>query len=480
LRSYEVLVTAFTSDATPVTNTYFGSLFSMTFHVNHSTAVNGTSTINLLANTTHLVTGGFAQTFYTTLAGSAGNQTFSPTIPNSGLNAGITVTGSSISNIATTTTVTTSSASVVYGNRVTFTAVVSADTGTIAPVPSDGSVDFKDTTSNTDFGNGTFVNSSGISSTWNFTTGVKTFNYTTGDTVTATYTAAIRFNGSSGATTQTVTKAGLTITAAANTKIYDGTASAAATPAVAGLVTGDTVMGLSETYDTKNAGTGKTLSVAAGYTVSDGNSGGNYTVTVATTTGQITALPITVTAATSTKTYDGTTSSTATPTITSDLVTTLAGAARQYGSSDGTGGAARFYSPSGVAVDSEGNVYVADAGNGEIRKITPSGVVTTLAGSAGQAGSSDGTGSAARFGAPEGVAVDSAGNVYVADWGTEEIRKITPSGVVTTLAGSAGQAGSSDGSGSAARFEKVATAAARHRALRSLPIVTRNCDLSRE
>jgi hypothetical protein len=134
------------------------------------------------------------------------------------------------------------------------------------------------------------------------------------------------------------------------------------------------------------------------------------------------------------------------------IVTTLAGSAGQPGSSDGTGSAARFCKPWDAVVDSAGNVYVADAGNDEIRKITPSGVVTTLAGSAGQEGSNDGTGSAARFWYPEGVAVDSAGNVYVADTGNREIREITPSGVVTTLAGSAGQYGSSDGTGSAARF----------------------------
>ena len=79
-----------------------------------------------------------------------------------------------------------------------------------------------------------------------------------------------------------------------------------------------------------------------------------------------------------------------------------------------------------LAVDSAGNVYVADRFNEEIRKITPAGVVTTLAGSAGQTGSSDGTGSAARFANPNGVAVDSAGNVYVADLSNDEIRKITP------------------------------------------------------
>ncbi len=134
------------------------------------------------------------------------------------------------------------------------------------------------------------------------------------------------------------------------------------------------------------------------------------------------------------------------------VVTTLAGTAGQAGSADGTGAAARFKTPYGVAVDSSGNVYVADTGNDTIRKITPAGVVTTLAGTAGAAGSTDGTGAAARFRNPLGVAVDSSGNVYVADSTNDTIRKITPAGVVTTLAGTAGAAGSTDGTGAAARF----------------------------
>ncbi|MGA2866576.1 MAG: SBBP repeat-containing protein [Verrucomicrobiota bacterium] len=133
------------------------------------------------------------------------------------------------------------------------------------------------------------------------------------------------------------------------------------------------------------------------------------------------------------------------------VVTTLAGQAGGSGSADGTGSAARFNWLSGVAADSAGNVYVADYGNNTIRKVTPGGVVTTLAGLAGSSGSADGTGSAARFYAPWGVAVDSAGNVYVADYGNYTIRKVTPGGVVTTLAGLAGSSGSADGTGSAAR-----------------------------
>jgi sugar lactone lactonase YvrE len=120
------------------------------------------------------------------------------------------------------------------------------------------------------------------------------------------------------------------------------------------------------------------------------------------------------------------------------VVTTLAGTAGMRGSADGTGAAARFNLPGDVAVDGAGNVYVADTFNLTIRKITAGGVVTTLAGSAGLPGSADGTGTAARFNLPTGVAVDSAGNVYVADNLNSAIRKVTPTGTTTTVAGAAG------------------------------------------
>jgi streptogramin lyase len=142
------------------------------------------------------------------------------------------------------------------------------------------------------------------------------------------------------------------------------------------------------------------------------------------------------------------------------LVTTLAGLAGSSGTNNGTGSAARFYFPCGVVVDTAGNLYVADTGNNTIRKVTPAEVVTTLAGLAGNsAGSTDGTGSAARFNGVGGVAVDTNGNVYVADDGNNIIRKVTPVGanwVVTTLAGRAGSAGSANGTNSAARFNEPA------------------------
>ena len=138
------------------------------------------------------------------------------------------------------------------------------------------------------------------------------------------------------------------------------------------------------------------------------------------------------------------------------VVSTLAGLAENPGTSDGTGSAARFDLPFGVTADFAGNVFAADTANQTIRKITPAGVVTTLAGGVGIIGSDDGLGSAARFNVPRGVAVDGAGNVYVADEGNSVMRKITPGGAVSTLAGLPGAQGSADGSGSTARFNQAA------------------------
>ena len=130
------------------------------------------------------------------------------------------------------------------------------------------------------------------------------------------------------------------------------------------------------------------------------------------------------------------------------IVTTLAGQSTS-GSADGTGPAASFRSPTGVAVTSSGVIVVADRDNHRIRLITPAGVVTTLAGST--MGSTDGTGTGASFSLPSAVAViPSSGVIVVADSGNHRIRLVTPAGVVTTLAGS-GQ-GSADGTGTGASF----------------------------
>ncbi|MGN4154903.1 NHL repeat-containing protein, partial [Burkholderia gladioli] len=142
------------------------------------------------------------------------------------------------------------------------------------------------------------------------------------------------------------------------------------------------------------------------------------------------------------------------------LVSTLAGVQGVSGYADGAGNSAEFSNPTGIAADSSGNLYVADTGNNVIRKISPAGVVSTLAGSpTGASGSADGTGSAASFSGPNGIAVDSSGNVYVADTHNSIIRKITSMGEVTTLAGSAGTLGSTDGPGASARFNVPASIA---------------------
>jgi sugar lactone lactonase YvrE len=137
----------------------------------------------------------------------------------------------------------------------------------------------------------------------------------------------------------------------------------------------------------------------------------------------------------------------------SGVASTIAGLAHSRGSADGSGtNSARFWSPFGIAVDTAGNIFVADTGNNTIRKISAAGIVTTIGGLAGQPGSADGVGSAARFRNPWDVAVDNTGSVYVADMSNDTIRKISPDGRVHTFAGQADMSGNTDGWGNSARF----------------------------
>jgi sugar lactone lactonase YvrE len=115
------------------------------------------------------------------------------------------------------------------------------------------------------------------------------------------------------------------------------------------------------------------------------------------------------------------------------IFSTLAGLSGVPGSADGTGSDARFRVPGGLVADRSGNVYVADLADHTIRKISPLGVVTTFAGKAGVAGNTDGQGGNARFSSPGNLAIDSVGNIYVSDTGNDFIRKITPSGQVSTV-----------------------------------------------
>lgn len=137
---------------------------------------------------------------------------------------------------------------------------------------------------------------------------------------------------------------------------------------------------------------------------------------------------------------------------TNGIVSTFAGKIGQPGSTNGTGTNALFYNPSGVAFAPNGTLYVTDTGNDTIRAIATNGAVSTLAGSPGQNGATNAAGSLARFDTPLGIAVDAAGTIYVADCANHLIRKVTPTGVVTTLAGSPGVWGTNDGVGTNALF----------------------------
>ncbi len=125
------------------------------------------------------------------------------------------------------------------------------------------------------------------------------------------------------------------------------------------------------------------------------------------------------------------------------------GTGTEKGYADGKGKSALFNSPTKLAIDKNDNIYVADSENHRIRKITPDGTVTTVAGIA-RFGNADGKTSEAQFHSPQGVAVDNKGNIFVADTGNNTIRQISQDGSVTTVAG--GALGFADGTGTGAQF----------------------------
>jgi sugar lactone lactonase YvrE len=133
-------------------------------------------------------------------------------------------------------------------------------------------------------------------------------------------------------------------------------------------------------------------------------------------------------------------------------ISLYAGSLQSAGGADGQGAAAQFAGPERLALDSAGNLYISDTANQTIRKLTPDGQVSTFAGVMGQVGNADGPGVEARFSSPRGIAVRPDGTVFVADSGNHTIRKISPTGVVSTWAGAAGQSGRADGVVAQARF----------------------------
>jgi hypothetical protein len=175
--------------------------------------------------------------------------------------------------------------------------------------------------------------------------------------------------------------------------------------------------------------------------VAQGSDGGSYTVTITDSGGSVTSQPATVAvgAGLSVSTYAG--------------VAPKSGYANP-GYLDGPATTALFNHPAGLALDAAGNLYVADSGNHVIRKISPQGMVSTYAGQANAAGTTDGTVTSAQFETPWGLALDRSGNLYVSDQMASTIRLISASGEVTTIAGTAGSTGSTDGAGTAAKFNQ--------------------------
>jgi hypothetical protein len=276
---------------------------------------------------------------------------------------------------------------------------------------------------------------------------------TTSYTLTTTSTdnaAAFRANASCGGLTQSTEVAVLTVTPAASTGLTElpvGLAPSMPLLAAAGVVidsTGNLYVAESAGNDIRRIGTDGSITTFAG--AADQSAGSTDGAGTAAKFSQPTAEAI---GGDGSVYVTDTANNTIRKISSAGAVTTLAGTAGTTGSSNGQGAAARFNTPLGIAFGSDGALYVADAGNYTIRRLALDGTVTTIAGTAGSSGSSDGAGAAARFGNLEGLVGDTSGNLYLSDMSNNTIRKVTLTGNVTTLAGNGG-ATAADGIGTAA------------------------------
>ncbi|HUA23411.1 MAG TPA: NHL repeat-containing protein, partial [Steroidobacteraceae bacterium] len=268
---------------------------------------------------------------------------------------------------------------------------------------------------------------------------------------TFTFSTAVASGGAYAVTVATQPSGELcTVSAGSGTATANVTSVAISCGAAPTYTIGGSVTGLTEDGLTLDDNGGDTLTVAAGastFAFSTAlTSGTAYDVTVATQpTGE------NCTASSNTGTASANVTSVAIACVESGvMVSTLAGSGSP-GFTNGTGTAAKFDGPAGVARDSSGNLYVADSTNNVIRKVTSAGVVTTFAGTGTQGSANGNALTQAEFNGPSGVVVDSAGNVYVVDENNSEIRLINTSGVVSTFAGST-TIGHADGTGTSASF----------------------------
>ncbi len=320
-----VITTSLIGGGNAITSTSPGSIALITFNViglptnaNHTSVINLSETNPQTSDLDVIGAGNFAQLPLAFATADNTNFNGSPGTDDGSVQfAG--VTNGNTTTTAISATVNGSPVSTItYGTKVTLTAVVTDTSGNTPPTV--GSVDFKDGT--TDLGlSKTPGTQTGNTTTFVLVTTVNQLQVSQANagvhTITASYTDGTSFLGSSITISGglAVTPAPLSITAQTNSKVYDGTTSATATPTVSGLVGTDRVTALAEVYSDKNSGASKTLSVSA-YTINDGNNGNDYIVTnINNTTGIVGKASLTITATANAKTYDSTITAAATPAV---------------------------------------------------------------------------------------------------------------------------------------------------------------------